>query len=57
MERNDAPFFRYTDEERMNMTREEYCALIEEHNKYVRKKHSHLNEQTMPKFNTIFYYL
>lgn len=46
------PFFQYTNEERRNMTREEYCALIEEHNKYVRKKHSQLNEQKPPKFNT-----
>ena len=53
MERNDDPFFRYTDEERMNMTREEYCALIEESNEYVRKKHSQINEQKSPRFNTI----
>jgi hypothetical protein len=53
MERNDDPFFRYTDEERMKMSREEYCALIEESNEYVRKKYSQLNEQEMPRFNTI----
>ena len=47
------PFFQYTDEERRNMSQEEYCALIEEHNGYVRKKHSQLNEQVPPKFNTI----
>lgn len=46
-------FFQYTDEERRSMTREEYCSLIEEHNKYVRKKHSQLNEQVPPIFNTV----
>ena len=53
MERNDDPFFRYTDEERMNMTREEYCALIEESNEYVRKKFEQSKEQEAPRFNTI----
>ena len=53
MERNDDPFYRYTKEERMNMTREEYCALIEERNEFVRKKYSQLNKQEMPRFNTI----
>lgn len=53
MERNDDPFFRYTDEERMKMSREKYCALIEESNEYVRKKYSQLNKQEMPRFNTI----
>lgn len=50
---NDDPFFQYSDEERQNMTEEEYCALIEEHNKYVRKNHMLLNEEVPPKFNTI----
>ena len=53
MERNDDPFYRYTKEERMNMTREEYCALIEERNEFVRKKYTQINEQEMPRFNTI----
>ena len=53
MERNDDPFFRYTKEERMNMSQEEYCALIEARNGYVRKKHSQINEQKSPRFNTI----
>ena len=53
MERNDDPFYRYTKEERMNMTREEYCALIEERNEFVRKKYTQINEQEIPRFNTI----
>ena len=53
MERNDDPFFRYTDEERMNMTREEYCALIEERNEYVRKKFDQSKGAEAPRFNTI----
>ena len=53
MERNDDPFFRYTKEERINMSQKEYCALIEARNEYVRKKHSQINEQAMPHFNTI----
>jgi hypothetical protein len=53
MERNDDPFYRYTKEERMNMTREEYCALIEERNEFVREKYTQINEQEMPRFNTI----
>ena len=47
------PFFKYTIEEKSKMSQEEFCALMEEHNEYVRKKHSKLNEQEMPKFNTI----
>lgn len=50
---NDDPFFRYSKEERKKMTREEYCALVEESNKYVRKKHCQINENIAPKFNTI----
>ena len=37
----------------MKMSREEYCALIEESNEYVRKKYSQINEQEMPRFSTI----
>ena len=49
------PFFKYTDEERCNMTREEYCSLIEEHNEYVRQKHqfAQLHENEIPKVNII----
>lgn len=47
------PFFRYTIEELQNMSHEEFCAVIEESNEYVRKKHSRINEQEMPRFNTI----
>lgn len=47
------PFFKRTDEERRNMTQEEYCALIGESNEYVRKKHRKPNEREMPTFNTI----
>ena len=53
MEYNDDPFFRYSKQERRKMTNEEYYALIEESNKYVRKKHSQINEQKTPQFNTI----
>lgn len=53
MERNDDPFFRYTVDELQNMTHEEFCAVIEESNEYVRKKHNQINEQEMPRFNTI----
>lgn len=53
MERNDDPFFRYNVEELQDMSHEEFCALIEESNEYVRKKYSQLNEQEMPRFNTI----
>ena len=49
------PFFKYTDEERRNMTQEEYCALIEESNEYVRHRYQFekLNENEIPKFNTV----
>lgn len=49
------PFFKYTDEERRNMTEEEYRALIRESNEYVREKHRRLRESKVkpPKFNTI----
>ena len=30
------PFFRYTSDELKNMTHEEFCAVIEESNEYVR---------------------
>lgn len=52
-EYNDDPFFRYSLEEKQRMSKEELDALIEEHNEYVRKKQSLLNEQAPPKFNTI----
>ena len=47
------PFLKYTDEERRNMTKEEYCALMEESNEYARKQFGKLNEQKPPKFNTV----
>lgn len=47
------PLFKYTTEEKRNMSREEYCALIEESNEYTRKQFGKLNEQKRPKFNTI----
>ena len=50
---SDDPFFKCTDEEMRNMTQEEFCALIEEHNKYARKQFGKLNEQEMPRFNTL----
>lgn len=53
MEYNDDPLFRYSDEELMNMTIEEFCTILEERNDYVDKKHSQINEQVAPKFNTI----
>lgn len=53
MERNLDPFFRYSVEELRNMSHEEFCAVIEESNEYVRKKHCPINEQKTPKFNTI----
>jgi hypothetical protein len=48
MERNTTPFFRYTDEERMNMTREEYYTLIEDMNDFTVEaaiKHQHFANQ------------
>ncbi len=53
MDYSDDPFFKYSLEELRNMTREEFCAIIEESNEYVRKKHSQINEEVPPKFNTI----
>lgn len=53
MERNDDPFFRYSIEELQDMNHEEFCAVIEESNEYVRKKYSQINEQETPRFNTI----
>ena len=49
------PFFKYTDEERRNMTQEQYCALIEESNEYVRHRHQFetLNENEMPRFSSL----
>lgn len=35
------------------MIQEEYCALIEQHNEYARKQFGKLNEQEMPRFNTL----
>ena len=52
-EHNEDPFFKYTLEEKSKMTREEFCALLRESNEYVRKKHSQLNEQKPPRFNTV----
>ena len=51
-EYNEDPFFKYTLEEKCKMTREEFCALLRESNEYVRKKHSQLNEQKPPRFNS-----
>ena len=53
MERNDDPFFRYTVEELQNMSHEEFCAVIEESNEYVRKKFDKSKGQETPRFNTI----
>lgn len=53
MEYKDDPLFKYSIEKCRKMTREEYCALVEEHNEYVHKKHSQINENITPKFNTI----
>ena len=50
---NDDPFFKYTREERRNMTREEYCALLEERNEYVHKKWEEEKDKETPHFNTI----
>ena len=47
------PFFRYTSDELKNMTHEEFCAVIEESNEYVRKKWEEEKDQEMPHFNTI----
>ena len=52
-EYNEDPFFKYTLEEKCKMTREEFCALIKEHNEYARKQHSLLKEQKPPRFNTV----
>ena len=48
MERNTTQFFRYTDEERMNMTQEEYYTLIEDMNDFTVEpaiKHQHFANQ------------
>ena len=50
---SEDPFFQYTSEERRNMTQEEYCALMEQHNEYARKQFGKLNEREMPRFNTL----
>ena len=50
---NDDPFFKYTGEELKNMTHEEFCALLEESNEYVRKKWEEEKNQETPHFNTI----
>lgn len=51
----DDPFFKYTIEEKRNMTEEEFGALLDESNEYVREKHRRLQESNIkpPKFNTI----
>ena len=51
------PFFQYTDEEMDQMTDDEFFALLEERNRYVRKKHSILKETPRPKFNSIEEYM
>ena len=58
MKRNvdmDDPFFKFTHEEKMQMTDDEFFDLLEEHNEYVDKKYSTLNEEqeSYPKFNSI----
>lgn len=50
---NDDPFFKYTVEELKNMTHEEFCALLEESNEYVRKKWEEEKDQETPHFNSI----
>ncbi|MBQ2046670.1 MAG: hypothetical protein II260_05720 [Muribaculaceae bacterium] len=50
---NDDPFFKYTVEELKNMTHEEFCALLEESNEYVRKKWKEEKDQETPHFNSI----
>ena len=50
---NDDPFFRYSLEEKKNMTQEEFLSLIDESNEYVLKKRSQINEEVAPTFNTI----
>ena len=50
---SDDPFFRYSVEELRDMTHEEFCDVIEESNKYVRIKYSQINEQEMPRFDSI----
>mgnify|MGYP003298974758 CR=1 FL=1 len=51
--KDNNPFYRYTHEERKKMSWDEYCALIEERNEFIRKKYSQINEDVAPKFNTI----
>jgi hypothetical protein len=46
------PLFKYSPEERRNMTEAEYGALLDAHNEYLEKKWLTLNEQTRPKFKT-----
>ena len=53
MEYNDDPLFRYSDEELRKMTREEFCAILEERNDYINKKRNQINEEITPKFNSI----
>lgn len=49
------PLFRYTIDEQRNMPLDEWLALLEESNEYVREKHRILQEShhEVPKFNTI----
>lgn len=49
------PFFKYTRQERQNMSLDEWLLLLEESNKYVREKYKKLRESNFktPQFNTI----
>ena len=49
------PFSRYTQEEIDRMSDDEFFALMEEHNAWVRKHYAQLKESNKPrpKFNTI----
>lgn len=49
------PMYKYTAEERRNMSLDEWLLLLEESNKYVREKHRRLQESNFkpPKFNSI----
>jgi hypothetical protein len=49
----NSPLYRYTDEERRNMTLEEYGALLNEQNKYMEEKEKLINEEKLPKFNSL----
>lgn len=49
------PFFKYTLEEKKQMSDDAFFALLEESNEYVDEKYRVLNEEqeSVPKFNTI----